>query len=142
MRTIVGDEVGRQVAPTCRHRVLVIDRYVFGRRTLCTCIAELGHLAIEADDDNDARAIVASTTIDLIIINCDEPGSQSLLAELHGINPATPAVVMSINHERWPTLPDNALLLVQSLGLDLLEKLIDARSLHRTVAAQSSRDRV
>jgi hypothetical protein len=44
---------------------------------------------------------------------------------------------MSICHERWATLPENAVLLVRSLGLELLEKLIDAISIRGIVAGES-----
>jgi DNA-binding NtrC family response regulator len=104
--------------------VLVIDRYVAGRRTLCECIAELGHVAIEAESEADARASLASAAIDLIIATCDDEPTRSLLAELHDRAPTIPAIVVSSGRERWAALPDDARFVTQPLSLDGIERLI------------------
>jgi hypothetical protein len=85
-------------------------------------------VAIEAEDDDDARAIMASSMIDLIITTCDDATSRSLLAELHEIDPAVPSVVTVSVRESWATIPDNALLLVEPLSLDSLERMIEVIS--------------
>jgi CheY-like chemotaxis protein len=119
MRVFVGDEV--EGVATAKRTVLVVDRYATGRQALCECIAELGHTAIEAECEGDARELVMSSRIDLIIAHCETERDRSLLVELHGVAPAVRTVVVS--HVPWDSLPANALL-TESFGFDALERLM------------------
>jgi Flagellar regulatory protein FleQ len=105
-------------------RVLVIDAYASGRRTICTCIVELGHEAIAAAAADEDWLIAAVSEIDLIVANCDDEVSCALLAQLHAKIPEIPTLMLSSHAQFIETIPDNTVLLARALTLETLERAI------------------
>jgi DNA-binding NtrC family response regulator len=115
-------------------RVLVTDPYASGRRTICTCVAELGYEALEAQTAGDARLIAASNVIDLIITSYDDLESVSLLVELHDIDCGVPALLLTTWAQTRMPVPAYAKLLLKPLTLDVLARAIELMSRHKLVA--------
>lgn len=138
MQTTIYDNTAAQRFSS--RRVLVIDAYTSGRRTICTCIAELGHEAIAAAAADEDWLIAALSEVDLIVANCDDHVSCTLLAQLHAKAPEIPTLMLASQTQFPETIPENTVLLAKSLSLETLERAIAVLARGRQPADQSNRD--
>lgn len=123
----------REIDKRCpsSRKVLVIAAYASGRRTICACIAELGHQAIEATAADEPWLIAALSEIDMIIAAYDDDVSCSLLTQLHARDPGIPILMLSTYAKRSAIVPENAILLAEPLTLKILERAIEMMSRNR-----------
>jgi len=126
--TIYGNAPAQRASS---RRVLVIDAYASGRRTICTCIAELGHEAIAAAAADEDWLIAALSEVDMIVANCDDHVSCKLLAQLHAKVPEIPTLMLSSPAQCTEAIPENTVLLAKALTLETLERAIAVLSRDR-----------
>lgn len=118
-------------------RILVIDADASGRRTICTCIAELGHEAIAAAAADEDWLIAALSEVDMIVANCGDHVSCKLLAQLHAKVPEIPTLMLSTPAQCPETIPENTILLAKAVTLETLERAIAATGSRRSVEPRS-----
>lgn len=56
------------------HRILVVDTHPLNRLVIAEQLTTLGHVAITADDGDDALALFESGRFDLVLVECRMPG--------------------------------------------------------------------
>jgi CheY-like chemotaxis protein len=62
--------------------VLVVEDYPPGRRALCACIEDLGYTVLAAGSASEARAIVAESNVELVVVDIDLQAHRDLVHEL------------------------------------------------------------
>ncbi|NUS61349.1 MAG: response regulator, partial [Lysobacter sp.] len=56
------------------HRILVVDTHPLNRLVIAEQLTTLGHVAITADDGDDALALFESGRFDLVLVECRMQG--------------------------------------------------------------------
>ncbi len=77
--------------------VLVVDDDMFVREATSSLLKECGYSAVECDGAKNALSILRTTPVETVLtdIKMPETSGIELLAEIHGVNPTIPVILMT-----------------------------------------------
>ena len=105
-------------------RILVVEDDTEVREVVCEFLRNSGHMVLPAGSARQARDLLASETIDLLVIDCMMRGEQgSSLAE-HASILGIPAILTSGDIRYRETIPQPAMFLAKPFRLSDLNRAV------------------